>query len=73
MLSISIWKQPQTVTPHYLDQILGFWVTCHLWSQHDVILYNTVEADSHLKLLPPSILDIYKVFVHIDMLSMSIR
>jgi hypothetical protein len=28
-----------------------------------------VEADSHLKLLPPSILDIYKVFEHIDMLS----
>jgi hypothetical protein len=24
-----------------------------------------VEADSHLKLLPPSILDIYKVFEHI--------
>ncbi len=28
-----------------------------------------VEADSYLKLLPPSILDIYKVFDHIDMLS----
>jgi len=28
-----------------------------------------VEADSHLKLPPPSILDIYKVFEHIDMLS----
>jgi hypothetical protein len=27
-----------------------------------------VEADSELKLLPPSILDIYKVFEHIDML-----
>jgi hypothetical protein len=27
-----------------------------------------VEADSHLKLLPTSILDIYKVFEHIDML-----
>ena len=26
------------------------------------------EADSILKLLPPSILDIYKVFEHIDML-----
>ncbi len=31
------------------------------------------EADSHLKLLPASILDIYKVFEHIDMLSMGIR
>jgi hypothetical protein len=27
-----------------------------------------VEANSQLKLLPPSILDIYKVFEHIDML-----
>jgi hypothetical protein len=32
-----------------------------------------VEADSHLKLLPTSILDIYKVFEHIDMLRISIR
>ena len=32
-----------------------------------------VEADSHLKLLPTSILDIYKVFDHIDMLSMDIK
>jgi hypothetical protein len=31
-----------------------------------------VEADSQLKLLPASILDIYKVFEHIDMLSMGI-
>ena len=32
-----------------------------------------VEADSHLKLHPTSILDIYKVFEHIDMLSMVIQ
>ncbi len=32
-----------------------------------------VEADSHLKLLPTSILDTYKVFEHIDMLSISIQ
>jgi len=32
-----------------------------------------VEADSHLKLLATSILDIYKLFEHIDMLSMGIR
>ncbi len=31
-----------------------------------------VEADSHLKLLPTSILDIYKVFEHSDMLSIGI-
>jgi hypothetical protein len=32
-----------------------------------------VEADSHLKLLPISILDIYKVIEHIDMLSMGMQ
>ena len=32
-----------------------------------------VEADSHLKLLLPSILDINKVFEHIDMLPIIIR
>jgi hypothetical protein len=31
------------------------------------------EADNHLKLLHTSILDIYKVFQHIDMLSISIQ
>ncbi len=32
-----------------------------------------VEADSHLKLLPTYILDIYKVFELIDMLSIGIQ
>jgi hypothetical protein len=31
-----------------------------------------IEADSQLKLIPVSTLDIYKVFENIDMLSMSI-
>jgi hypothetical protein len=31
------------------------------------------EADSHLKLLPTSILDIYKVFEHIEILSIGIQ
>jgi hypothetical protein len=31
-----------------------------------------VEADSHLKLLPTSILDIHNVFKHIDMLAIGI-
>ena len=31
------------------------------------------ETDSHLKLLPSSILDVFKVFEHIDMLSMGIQ
>jgi hypothetical protein len=34
--------------------------------------YVMVEAGSQLKLLPTSILDIYKVFEHIDMLSIGI-
>jgi hypothetical protein len=32
-----------------------------------------VEADSHLNLLTASILDIYKVSEHIDMLSIGIQ
>jgi hypothetical protein len=32
-----------------------------------------VDADGHLKLLPTSILDMYKVIEHIDMLSMVIQ
>jgi hypothetical protein len=32
-----------------------------------------VEANSHLKLLPSSILDIYKIFEQIDMLSIGIQ
>ncbi len=34
--------------------------------------YVFFEADSHLKLLPTSILDIYKMFEHIEMLSIGI-
>jgi hypothetical protein len=32
-----------------------------------------VEADSHLKLLPKSVLELYKVFGNIDMLSIGIQ
>jgi hypothetical protein len=35
--------------------------------------YVMVEADSHLKLLPTSILDIYKVFELIDIISIGIQ
>ncbi len=34
--------------------------------------YDKVEADSHLKLLPTSILDMHKVFEHIDILPIGI-
>jgi hypothetical protein len=48
-----------------LAEILRFWVN------YGVEIM--VEADSHLKLLPASIVDIYKVFEHIDMLPIGIR
>jgi hypothetical protein len=32
-----------------------------------------VESDSHIKLLPTSMLDTYKVFEHSDMLSIGIQ
>ena len=35
--------------------------------------YVMVEDDSHLKLIPTSILHIYKVFEHINMLSIGIQ
>jgi hypothetical protein len=53
----------------YFTPILGFWVNCEV----KMMSYVMVETDSHLKLLPTSILDIYKVFEHIDMLSMGIQ
>jgi len=40
------------------------WKRCH---------YLMVEVAIQIKLLPPSILDIYKVFMHIDMLSVGIQ
>jgi hypothetical protein len=52
-----------------LAQILGFLVTYGVEWCH----YIMVEADSHLKLLPTSIIDIYKVSEHINMLSIGIR
>jgi hypothetical protein len=66
MLFIGIQHQPYTV----ISTLLGsdFCIMGHMWSQNDVIRYVMVEADGHLKLLPASILDIYKVFEHIDML-----
>ena len=51
---------------------LYFWISgSHVESKY--CHYVMVEADSHLKLLSASILDIYKVFEHIDMLSIGIN
>ncbi len=68
MLSIGIQYQPYTVIhPAWLR----FWGSVSFvestWCD-----YVMVEADSHLKLLPTSILDMHKVFEHIDMLSIGI-
>ncbi len=58
------------IYPHYTTWV-RFWGSGSLveskWCH-----YVMVEADRQLKLLPTSILDIYKVFKHIDMLSMGI-
>jgi hypothetical protein len=56
-------------TPPYLAQILVIWVTCGVKMMS---FYIMVEAAILFKLLPPSIIDIYKVFEHIDMLSIVI-
>ena len=53
MLSIGIYGSSLTQIPTILDSSLVELKCCH---------YYMVEADSHLKLLPTSILDIYKVF-----------
>jgi hypothetical protein len=57
----------------HLIILLGSYVGVlgRLWSQNDVIM--SWLSDSHLKLLPTSILDIYKVPEHIDILSMGIQ
>jgi hypothetical protein len=36
-------------------------------------MFVMVDADIHIKLLPTSILDTYKVIEHIDMLSMGVQ
>ena len=71
-LSIGIQQQPYTVIPTLLGSVFGVLGSGSLlesrWCQ-----YFMVEAVRHLKLLPPSTLDIYQVFEHIDMLSIGIQ
>jgi hypothetical protein len=56
--------------PPYFAQILGLWVT---YVESNCCHYVMVDADdSHLKLLPATMYDIYKVFGHIAMLSIGI-
>ncbi len=69
MLFIGIKYQPYAVIP--TPTWLRFWGSgSHVESKR--CDYVMVEADDHLKLFSASILDIYKVFEHIDMLSIGI-
>ena len=54
----------------YTDPIwLRFWGSFLYLFESKCCHYGMVEADRHLKLLPPSTLDIYQLFEHIDRLS----
>jgi hypothetical protein len=70
-LFISMHYQPLTFIPTLHTRFWGSESESLLglkWSH-----YVMIEADNHLKLLPISILDIYKLFEHIDMLPISIH
>ena len=56
----------------HLTSWLSFWSFGSL-AESKQCDYVMVEADSHLKLLPTFIYDIYKAVEHIDMLSMGIQ
>jgi hypothetical protein len=68
MLSMGIQYHPCTVIPTLLHGS-DFGVRGHLLSQNDVMM---PWLGLRVKLLPTSILDIYKVFENIDMLSIGI-
>ena len=69
MSAHSCYPVKQLYYPHYLAQNLGLWVTCGVKMMASNAI---VEGDSHLKLLPTTISDIYKTVEHIDMLTMGI-
>jgi hypothetical protein len=75
-----IWAHSYAVHQHMVGAIHSYTHTTwlRLWDHVSLVEskwchYVMVEADSHLKLLPPSILHIYNVFEHIDMLSIGIQ
>jgi hypothetical protein len=70
MLSMCIQYQPYTVIPTLL--LGSYFLGSGSLVESKLCNYIMVEADSHLKLLPTSILDIYKVFELNDMLSIGI-
>ncbi len=76
----SIWPHWYTVHWHMVAALHSYihltW--CRIFGSWSLVEskwcdYVMVEVDGHLKLLPTSILDIYNVFEHIDMLSMGIQ
>ena len=70
MLSIGSSSLLTQLYPPYLFQMLG--VLGHLWSQNDGIM-SWLRLPATLKLPSITILDIYKEFEHIDMLSIGIQ
>ncbi len=69
--------------PVYMHTVAAFHIFTHttwlrFWGSGSLVeskwcIFVMVDADSHLKLLPISILDTYEVIEHIDMLSMGIQ
>ncbi len=75
----NVWAHWYAVRRHTVSALQSYthptWLRfCSSWSlvESKWCHYVIVEADSHLKLLPTSISNIYKVFKHIDMLSIGI-
>ncbi len=83
------WQPPETAPCIHIRHVQSVWVHWYNVHRHMVVALHSyshptwlgfwgtvslmVEADSHIKLLPTSILDICKVFEHIGMLSMGIK
>ena len=76
----SVWAYWYAIHQHTTSALHSFthpnWLRC--WGSGSLVEskwchYVKVETDSHFKLLSPSILHIYEVFEHIDMLSISIK
>jgi hypothetical protein len=73
----SVWAHWYAVYMHTISALHSYthptsWL--RLWGSGSLMEskwcdYVMVDADSHLKLLPISILDLFRVFEHIDMLS----
>ncbi len=83
--SFHLWTGLHWILVHFLHRYMvaalhsythSTWLKC--WGSGSLVestwcYYVMVEADSHPRLLPAFILDIYKVFEHVDMLSMGIQ